>query len=313
MKEIHTVFGAGQIGTLLARALAAKGHDVRLVRRSPPGEPIVGVTWMQGDVLDPSFADEAARGARTVYNCTNPAYDRWETDLEPLYSAVWGSAARAGARLVQLDCLYMYGRPDSIPFDERAPERPCSRKGEIRKRVIDSLRAMHERGEVEMVIGRASDFFGPGTEQGAVFRPDVYERVRKGSSVFVLGDPDQPHGYSYTPDVAAALAVLGTHPGAAGRVWHLPLSARGTTRETFDAFAAAAGTRIKIRRVPEWALRAVGVVSSLVREIAEMTYQWDVPYVPDDSDFVRTFGMSATPLPEAIAATLELSALRRSA
>jgi nucleoside-diphosphate-sugar epimerase len=37
----------------------------------------------------------------------------------------------------------------------------------------------------------------------------------------VLGDPDQPHTYTYVPDIGAGLAVLGEHP-AAGRVWHLP-------------------------------------------------------------------------------------------
>ena len=40
-----------------------------------------------------------------------------------------------------------------------------------------------------------------------------------------------PHGYTYTPDVARGLAILGRDPRAPGRVWHLPTAAKLTTRE----------------------------------------------------------------------------------
>lgn len=305
MNEIHTVIGAGQVGVPLARILAEAGHRVRLVRRRAPGAEISGVTWMSGDVTDRAFADEACRGATAVYNCTNPPdYHRWEGVLEPLYRATWEAAGRAGARLVQLDNLYMIGRPQAAPFDERAPMKPCRAKGQLRKQLVEELQQAHRRGDVEATWGRASDYFGPDTPNAAVLRPDVYERVRRGASVYVFINPDMPHSYSYTPDVARGLAVLGTHPAAPGRVWHLPVAAQLTTRELLERFAAHAGTRIKVRRVPRWALRTVGVVAPLLSAVAEMTYQWDVPYLMDDSDFRRTFGVGPTPLAEAIEASL---------
>lgn len=144
--------------------------------------------------------------------------------------------------------------------------------------------------------GRASDFFGPATPNAAVLRPDVYERVLRGRSVYVLGDPSMPHSYSYTPDVAKGLATLGTRPEAAGRMWHLPVAAQMTTRELLERFADHAGTRLEVRRVPQWALRTIGVVAPLVAALAEMTYQWEIPYLMDDGDFRRTFGVEATPL-----------------
>lgn len=305
MTDIHTVFGAGQVGTQLARLLARRGHDVRLVRRGEPGEAMRGVTWLRGDATDPSFADAACRGASVVYNCTNPPdYADWD-GLASLYRAVWAAAGRAGARLVQLDNLYMYGRPSRAPFDECEPMRPCSKKGELRARLAEELFEAHARGDLVATAGRASDYFGPATPNAAVFRPDVYERIAKGGSVYVLGDPDTPHGYTYTPDVARGLATLGTHAAAPGRAWHLPTSAKLTTRALLERFAARAGTEIKVRRVPTWALRSVGVFVPLAAAIAEMSYQWEVPYVLDDRDFTRTFGLEATPLDEAIDATLD--------
>lgn len=305
MNEVHTIIGAGQIGTLLASLLAAEGRSVRLVRRSAAGPKMDGVTWMQGDVGDRAFADEACRGATAVYNCANPPdYHRWDGVLQPLFRAVREAAGRAGARLVQLDNLYMYGRPETSPFDERTPMSPVTDMGRLRKELFEELFEAHRRGDVEATCGQASDFFGPDTPRGAVFRPDVYERIVGGGSVYMFGNPDMPHGYSYTPDVARGLAVLGTHPDAVGRAWHLPVAATSTTRELVDRFAARAGTTVKVRRVPQWALRTIGVFAPLVSAIAQMTYQWDIPYVLDDGDFRRTFAVGPTPLDEAIDATL---------
>ena len=122
--------------------------------------------------------------------------------------------------------------------------------------------------------------------------------------LWVAGDPDQPHSYSYTPDVARGLAVLGTHDHAVGRAWHLPVAAQLSTRALMTRFGEITGRGITVRRVPQWALRALGVVIPLARAVAEMTYQWDGPFVVDDSDFRSAFGVEATALDSAIAASL---------
>jgi nucleoside-diphosphate-sugar epimerase len=305
MGTTHTIFGAGQVGLPLAKLLAARGHRVRLVRRGPAGPDIAGVTWLSGDASDPAFADQACDGADVVYNCANPAdYHRWHGVLEPLYRSIWAAAERAGARIVQLDNLYAYGRPSASPFDERTANEPCSDKGVLRKLLADELLAMHQQGRVVAAIGRASDFFGPDTPNGAIFRPDVYARIAAGKSVVSLGDPDMPHSYSYTPDVARGLAVLGEHDAAPGRIWHLPVAAQLSTRQLVDRFAARAGTSVRVWRLPTWLVRTIGVVSPLLRAIAEMAYQWELPYLVDDADFRRTFAVGPTDLDAAIDTTL---------
>lgn len=305
-QAIHTIFGAGQVGTLLAHELLTQGHAVRLVRRGAAGPSRPGLTWMSGDVTDAAFADEAARGAAVVYNCVNPPdYGRWEGVLEPLMRAVRGAATRAGARLVALDCLYMYGMPDAVPFDEDTPMRPCSRKGELRKLLVEEMFAAHRRGDVEVTSGRASDYFGPGTPLSMILYPRALTRLRAGKPVELFGDPDQRHAYNFTPDVARGLAVLGTRPEAVGHVFHLPTAWTGTTRELISRFGAAVGQPGGVRAVPRWALGALGVVSNEMRAIREMLYQWERPYVIDDRRFRTTFGVSATPIDDAIRATFE--------
>lgn len=305
MNEVHTVIGAGQVGTAVARLLAQQGVAVRLVRRGAPGPEISGVTWMQGDATDRRFVDEACRGATTVYNCANPPdYHRWAGVLQPLFRSIREAAGRASARLVQLDNLYMYGVPPHDRFDERTPMKPCRPMGTLRHELWQQLWDAHARGDVQATCGHASDFFGPDTPNAAVFRPDTYARIAAGGTVYVLGDPDTPHSYSYTPDVARGLVTLGGDPRALGRSWHLPVAAQITTRELIERFASRAGTTVKVRRVPAWVLRGLGVVVPLVGAVAVMSYQWDTPYRIDDSDFVRTFGHGATPLDRAIDTTL---------
>ena len=157
---------------------------------------------------------------------------------------------------------------------------------------------------MQATSGRASDYFGPDTPTAVLLRPDVYDRILAGGTVYTLGNPDMPHSYSYTPDVARGLQVLGSHPGALGRAWHLPAASQLTSRQLLERFAARAGTSIKVRRIPQWAIRSIGVFVPFMGAIAEMTYQWDVPYLIDDGDFRRTFAVGPTPLDEAIDTTL---------
>src|SRR5262245_4659310 len=171
-QAIHTVFGAGQVGQKLAAELLDRGHRVRLVRRGPAGAARPGLTWISGDVTDRRVADEAAAGAAVVYNCVNPPdYARWHGVLEPLARSVRAAAARAGARLVVLDCLYMYGAPAAVPFDEDTPMNPRSKKGELRRQMVEELFEAHRRGEVEVTTGRASDYFGPETPLSMLLHP----------------------------------------------------------------------------------------------------------------------------------------------
>ena len=88
-------------------------------------------------------------------------------------------------------------------------------------------------------------------------------------------------------------------------MWHLPVASQLTTRELFDRFADRAGTQVEVRHIPRWLLRGLGVFSGLMGAIADMNYQWDIPYLLDDGAFRRAFGVGPTELDEAIDATME--------
>jgi hypothetical protein len=104
--------------------------------------------------------------------------------------------------------------------------------------------------------------------------------------------------------VAAGLATLGADARAANKGWHLPTPPAESTRRLSERLAHGLGREVKLKRVPRWLLQGVGLFSPMMREIPEMMYQWEVPYVIDDTQFRTVFGQAATPMAEAVAATV---------
>jgi len=310
--NLHVVFGAGQVGLPLARLLASRGREVRLVSRSGKGLPGGGdaIRVVASDALDGEACQQVSAGAAAVYHCMNPRYEAatWERELPRIQENLVDAAGRAGARLIVLDNLYAVGRTGGRPMDEATPDAPCSRKGATRARLAALLREAVLRGDVRAVTGRASDFFGPGGVQ-THFGERFWTRLLAGKGAEVLGNPDTRHGYHFLPDVAAGLAALGEGTdeatGAAkGAIWILPCAPAGSTRDLIAGFAAALGSQVAVRRMPRPMVKLLGLFVPPLREVEEMLYQWDEPFVPDDAAFRARLGVLPTPPEEAARQTV---------
>jgi nucleoside-diphosphate-sugar epimerase len=298
--EFHVVLGAGQVGPQVAERLVALGHRVRVARRTTGALQAPGVETVAIDVRDADAVARAAEGAAVVYHCVNPLYDEWPEKLLPMTRGIVEGAARAGARLVVLDNLYMYG--DTSNMNEGTPVAPVSKKGALRVQAADVLLEADARGAARVAIGRAADFFGP-EGRLSMLGDRFFQRVMAGKPAQVFGDPDLPRAYAYIPDVAAGLVALGGRADARG-VWMLPHQPAETTRQVVARFARALGRDIPLSRVPTWMLRTMGLFKPILTEVAEMAYQWEQPYVVDDARFRATFGLAPTPWDAAVARTV---------
>jgi nucleoside-diphosphate-sugar epimerase len=300
----HIVFGTGQVGHHVVEQLTARGHEVVAVNRTGEGRQ-PGALFVGGDATDASFTKTVCADADVVYFCLNaPSYHRWELEFPPLQRGVLAGATSAGARLVVLDNLYAYGPPNGRDLIETMPANPTSTKAATRADMTQELLDAHARGQAEVAIGRASDYFGPGTTRSALGET-VFATAIAGKTAQVMGDPDQPHSYSFTPDVAAGLITLGTAPDATGAVWHLPVSAAPTTREVIEQVYALAGHRPSTLAAGRTTLRLLGLVKPEMREYLHTLYQFTDRWVVDDAKFRAAFGDVATPLPHALASTLD--------
>lgn len=300
--EQHVIIGAGALGRAVARELASHGRPVRLLSRSGPA-PMPGVETGRVDAADPAALDAALAGATVVYQCSQPAYTRWPQEFPALQHGILEATVRAGADLVLVDNLYSYGDTDGAVITEQTPENPASRKGRVRQQMARDALEAHRLGRLRVAIARPSDFFGPGHDQTS--RP-VFGAAVRGKALQVLGSADQPHSFSFVPDAGRALAALGTSTPGWGSIWIAPVQPALTQREfgqrVWDAAGQSGAVRLAVagRRT----LRALGLVVPVVREVVEMLYEFEKPFVVDSSRFESTFGITPTPLDEAIERTV---------
>ncbi len=299
----YLVIGAGTIGTLVARQLSARGDRVIVASRRGRGPTAPGVALVAADASDEATVTRLASGVDAIVNCANPAYHRWPTDWPPIAASLLASAERVGATLVTLGNLYVYG----AVVGAMSPETPAAadfEKARVRQRMWDDALAAHAAGRVNAVEVRASDFIGPGAD-GLLGRR-LIPRLLAHKRCRVLGSPDQPHSWTYVDDVARTLITCATTERAWGHVWHVPTNPPRTQREVLDDLAEAAGVApVAVSVIPPAVLRAVGLVSPLVRELPATLYQFSEPFVIDDARTRRDLDLAATPWSVVVHSTVD--------
>jgi nucleoside-diphosphate-sugar epimerase len=89
-----------------------------------------------------------------------------------------------------------------------------------------------------------------------------------------------------------------------GQAWHLPSPETLKTREFVEIIFEEVGKHARIQAAPKIVLRAMGLFNPGMREMIEMLYEFEEPFVVDHSKFEEAFGEHATPLGEAIGHTV---------
>jgi nucleoside-diphosphate-sugar epimerase len=291
-RPLHVVVGTGPVGLSVVRELRAREHAVRAVNRRGVADLGTGVEVVAADVTDHDAARRACDGAAVVYNCTNAPYTDWPTAFPPIWEGVLAGAAAADAVLVCADNLYCYGAVDG-PVTEDLPWDADTQKGRTRAEMARRVLDAHDAGVVRAAIGRASDFYGPGVRDSVVGER-VFGNLLQGRKAEVLGDPDKPHTYTYVEDFGRALVTLGSDERAWGEVWHVPSPPTLSTREFVELVAEAVGVEPRMRVAPGWLLRLAGVVSPTMRELAELRYEFEEPFVVSHEKFAATFDVEPT-------------------
>lgn len=302
--ELHVVLGArGAVGSALTSELLQQGLRVRAVSRLRPDYLPATVDWKPADATDAASVQAAVQGGSVVYMVVQPEYTRWAQEFPALLAAVLEGVSQAGARLVFADNLYSYG-PVTGALTEISPEAPQSRKGAVRLALAGTLLAAHRAGRLPVVIARASDYYGPGVHSSAVGSA-FFGAIQAGKRPQWIGRSDQLHSFSFIGDVARALVMLARHPTAFGQVWHVPAAEPLTATGFAAQIAAQAHTRpttpSTLSGLP---LRALGLFIPLLRELADVQYQFSAPFVIDGTRFADAFGFRPTPHPEATGQTL---------
>jgi len=302
MTTTYAVTGAGPVGSTVAILLADQGHQVRLLTRSGSGPEHPLIERRKADASDPAQLADAFDGVSAVFHCIHgSAYTAktWQAELPRAERTVLDAAAEAGAVVVFPESLYSYSEPDRA-MSESSPREASGGKRGVRTALLKARQA-HKADTVSVVAG---DFFGPRV-RGAHAGERMVPVLLKGKSLQVIGRADQPHSFTYVPDLAAAMVKAAQTPELWNSVLHAPTGPALSQQELATAFTTAAGLpTVKLGTIPGWLLKVLGLASTDMRELAETLYQFERPFAMDSSASQAKLGLAPTPLPEAAAATV---------
>lgn len=302
MSAIHVVTGAGPVGSTVAQQLADAGHRVRLLTRSGSGPVHPLIDRRRVDVAQPSALVEAVEGAVAIYHCIHgSAYDArvWRAELPRAERTVLEAAGRVGAVVVFPESLYSYGPVDG-PMTEDTPRTATEGKLGVRTDLLSQRAA----SGIPTVSVAASDFYGP-LVRDAHAGERLVPTVLAGRRMRVLGSLDQPHSFTYVPDLAAAMVVAADREDLWDSFLHAPTAPAITQRHLIELVAAAGEVPVpRVSAIPASVLRGMGLVSRGMRELAETSYMFTRPFVLDSAASEQRLGIVPTPMETGIKATV---------
>ena len=265
--------GAGFIGSHLAEALLAKGHEVSIIDdlstgsidnishlKARPGfhyvidtvtnEPVVAELIDHNDVV---FHLAAAVGVKLIV----------EEPVRTIETNVHGTEvilkhANKKKRLVFIaSTSEVYGKSTDVPFRENADlvmgATTKHRWAYACSKAIDEFLALayYKEKKLPIVIVRLFNTVGPRqTGQYGMVLPTFVRQALAGHPITVFGDGTQSRSFTYVGDVVDALVTLAQTPAAVGEVFNIGASQEVTIRELAERVRARANSQSPIVLIP---------------------------------------------------------------
>lgn len=260
--RVLLIGGNGFIGSHLAERLRGMGHRPTVLDPGPPREDVdwrdidyVRAGWTDADALDRALRANVVvvhLASSTVPSTANadPAADVAGNLLGTL--SLLEAMRRHGRRRIVFFSSggTVYGNPERLPVDEAHALRPIGSYGIVKAAVEGYLRMYAQSGDIEPLILRPSNPYGP--RQSLVgaqgFVATVMARLRDGGSLRLWGDGGHVRDYIYIDDLVAlaARAAVGDVCG----VFNVGSGVGRTLNEVRATVEAVAGRALDVESLP---------------------------------------------------------------
>ncbi len=304
--KTQTILGAGgSIGIELAKSLKNFTSDIRLVGRNPVKINETDLLF-KADLTNREQVFEAVKGSSIAYVVIGFEYTTkvWKALWPDFIQNVVDACVEHQVKLVFFDNVYAIGGDNVKHITEESPISPTSEKGEIRAQVDKIVLEAMKNRQLQAIIARAPDFFGPIKEKSMLMNL-VYDNLVKGKTAQWLCSSEKIHSMGYTPELAKATALLGNTDSAYNQIWNLPTDKPLTAKEWTKIFAKEMNTSDKVMSLPAWGAKLLGIFVPIMGEIHEMLYQFDRDYYFDSTKFQNAFGYKPISNEQAVKETLK--------
>ncbi|MDP4237896.1 MAG: NAD-dependent epimerase/dehydratase family protein [Bacteroidota bacterium] len=302
----HTILGAGgSIGNALTNELLKTNESIRLVSRS--NYSVTGTESFRADITSYEETLNSIKGSDIVYLLAGLPYDRkvWIKWWPKIMKNVIDACKNYDAKLIFFDNVYMYGKVDG-KMTETTSYSPCSVKGEVRAIVANMLHTEMEHDNIQAIIARSADFYGPYASNSSVLYFLVLDKMMKNKKAQWIADETKLHSFTYTQDCAKALNLLRKKSDCYQQVWHLPTYSPAITGKSFiDLIAEELEVVPNYTVLKKWMLSPMGLFNRTVFESLEMIYQSEYDYLFDSTKFNEYFNFKPTTYKTGIHETIE--------
>jgi nucleoside-diphosphate-sugar epimerase len=250
----------GLVGSHIVDRLRDQAWNVRALVRSPNGAlEARGVAVVRGDVLDADSFARAAAGSDVIFHTAAAITPSggWEAyrglNIDGTRNAI-DAAAAAGARLLQLSSVAVYGptgryRGANGKTGEDSPLGALPQgayyarsKRESEQLVLDA----HAGGRIWATAVRPTVIYGPRDRQ---FVPRVARLLQRGFAP-LIGGGESTLAIVHAANVAGGAVLAATSDAAAGRAYNLTNDFDVTVREFFTLGGEGLGRRVRMIPIP---------------------------------------------------------------
>lgn len=267
MPNVLVTGGAGFIGSHVADALLARGHQVTVVDDLSGGyEDNVprGAEFVRGSVTDAALVDAlfarkpfeyvfhlaayAAEGLSHFikrFNYTNNVIGSVNLINASVNTGVKGFAFTSS--------IAVYGASPVVPMTEDTPPAPVDPYGIAKHAVERELASSREMFGLDYMIFRPHNVYGPGQNTADRYRNVVgifMNQILQDRPMTIFGDGTQTRAFSYIADVAPIMAAAIDEPRAWNEVFNVGSDEPYTLNELAQRVAGAMQVPTRIEHLP---------------------------------------------------------------
>jgi len=251
--------GSGYFGSLLTQQLFKRARRCRVFDLNDADDRPPQVEFIRGDIRDYRAVRDACDGMEIIHH--NVAQVPLAKDTRLFESVnVTGTdlllkAARdAGVKkVVYTSSSAVYGVPDRNPVTEDMPPKPEEAYGRAKAEGEQICQRYVDQG-MDISIVRPRTILGKG--RLGIFQI-LFEWIREGSNVPVLGRGDNIYQFIHADDLAEACILAGERPGPA--TYNCGSERFESMREVLEHLCGYARTGSKVRSIPMtpaiWAMK----------------------------------------------------------